>query len=207
MPFVLLNNIPRFRDQLTRYKNRSEAIFEIRNTIGNSIPTPKEGTWENPTRDCAMKRIFFSSIGCNFVKKLPGFEEGFVADLSDLDKYALRTKKQNYASYGCKTYFDYLGNIVKIVEANGDVHEPGSEHWEWAKLKSRTSVFIKAAFRHFGELHYMWVSDISILLQEHCAKYTYILLINFYTLAFLQIATCKFKGESCVRFATFIFVT
>lgn len=35
------------------------------------------------------------------------------------------------------------------------MYKPGDKYWEWAKLKSRTAAFIKAAFIHLGDLHYV----------------------------------------------------
>jgi hypothetical protein len=153
--FKTINKV-KIRDEITNYRNRGDAIYECRQTVGNNIIEPKEGRWQNPTRDSSMKRIFFSSIGSHFVKRLPGFEKGFVADCTDLDKYNLRNNSHKYETYGCKTFFDELGNIVKIEDTDGVVNTPGTKHWEWAKLKSRSAAFIKAAFIHFGEVHYMW---------------------------------------------------
>jgi hypothetical protein len=64
----------RFLDSLTPFPNRAEEMHSIRQN-------PKEGRWLHPTRDAAMKRVYFSSIGMFFTKKAPGFEQGYVADL------------------------------------------------------------------------------------------------------------------------------
>jgi len=157
--FLALKQL-KFRDTLTPFKNRSDAIHKARLTVGNNLRAPKEGRWMHPTRDAAMKRIYFSSIGMYFIEKAPGFEKGFFADLRELSKYEVRRTeagyKRDYEPFGCKTYFDESGNISKIEDNDGTEYFPGETYWEWAKLKSRTAVFTKAAFLHLGDIHYCW---------------------------------------------------
>ena len=146
-----------FQDTLTRYANRAEGIYDIRQNVGKYIPTPKEGRWVNPTSDASMKRVYFSSIGMFLVEKVPGLEQGYVADVTDISKYEIRENpERKYEPYGCKTYFDENGDIVKIEDLQGEIYTPSSPYWEWAKLKSRTAAFTKAAFIHLGSVHYCW---------------------------------------------------
>ena len=152
--FKLLEKL-KFQDTLTSYENRDAAIYELRQSLQTNIIAPKEGRWDNPTRDHTMKRIFFSCVGMHLIERNKGFEKGYVADMSNLGKYKIRTDKHKYDHYGCKTYFDDDGNIVKIEDLDGSIYRPGDEHWEWAKLKSRTAVFVMAAFIHLGDVHYV----------------------------------------------------
>jgi hypothetical protein len=62
----------------------------------------------------------------------------------------------NYEPFGCKTYFDESGDIVKIEDLDGTMHFPVDTHWEWAKLKSRPAAFTKGSLLHLGDLHYCW---------------------------------------------------
>ena len=153
--FRLLALIP-FRETLTHFRNRSHGIQTVRQKIGKFIPVPKEGRWANPATDVSMKRVYFSSIGSFFVKKAPGFKQGYIADVTDISKYKVRDSEYNYVEYGAKTFFDEEGQILKIEDNDGTTYKPGDKHWEWAKLKSRTAAFTKAAFVHLANVHYCW---------------------------------------------------
>lgn len=153
--FKILALLP-FKDSLTHYANRSHGISDIRQKVGKYIPEPKEGRWANPATDASMKRVYFSSIGNFFVKKAEGFKNGYIADVTDIAKYNVRENEHKYVRYGAKTFFDEEGNIQKIEDNDGTVYKPGDEYWEWAKLKSRTAAFSKAAFVHLAEAHYCW---------------------------------------------------
>lgn len=154
LAFKLLKKL-RFDDRLTKYTNRADGIYKIRKTLQDVVLKPPEGLWPNPTQDEQMKRVFFSSYGMFFLKKLPGFEAGYVADTTDLCKYEHR---KGYEKYGCKTFFDENGQIVKIQEKDNTTYFPGDEDWEWAKIKARTSAFVKAAYIHLTQCHYIWAN-------------------------------------------------
>ena len=154
--FKALNGFVPLADIVTAYKNRAEGIYDIRQVLKNNVATPNEGRWVYPTSDAAMKRVFFSSIGSFFVKKLPGFEAGYVADLTNLCKYKHLDGEVPYENYGCKTFFNENGDVVKVEQQDGTSYFPGDQYWEWAKLKSRTSAFVMAAYLHLAELHYCW---------------------------------------------------
>mmetsp|Transcript_29682 Transcript_29682/g.44973 ORF Transcript_29682/g.44973 Transcript_29682/m.44973 type:complete len:424 (-) Transcript_29682:1242-2513(-) len=153
MIFKILALMP-FQDSLTHYVNRAHGISNIRQKVGKYIPVPKEGRWSNPATDASMKRVYFSSIGNFFVKKAEGFKNGYVADITDIAKYTVRENEHKYVRYGARTFFDEEGNIQKIEDNDGTVYKPGDEYWEWAKLKSRTAAFTKAAFVHLAAAHY-----------------------------------------------------
>lgn len=153
--FNLLALIP-FRETLTHFRNRSHGIQSMRQKIGKHIPEPKEGRWANPATDVSMKRVYFSSVGSFFVKKAPGFKQGYIADVTDISRYKVRDSENNYVRYGAKTFFDEEGQILKIEDNDGTTYKPGDKHWEWAKLKSRTAAFTKAAFVHLADMHSCW---------------------------------------------------
>uniref|UniRef100_A0A7S2UT20 Lipoxygenase domain-containing protein n=1 Tax=Attheya septentrionalis TaxID=420275 RepID=A0A7S2UT20_9STRA len=154
--FVVAQKGFKFMDTLTPQANRTSSIYKIRQAVGTSMETPKEGRWVHPTRDAAMKRIYFSSVGMVFTKKMPGFEQGYVADTTFLARYEVRKGRHAYEPFGCKTFFDESGNIINIEDLDGTIYAPGDKYWEWAKLKSRTAAFTGAAFHHLGDIHYCW---------------------------------------------------
>ena len=148
----LINKLP-FDDRNTPYKSRADGIYKLRRRqLKHCLSEPPEGRWRNPTRDDAMKRVFFSSLGQWFVRKLPD-REGYMADTSWLAGLNYRDK---YEPLGCKTYFDEQGDIVKIEDPDGTIYKPGEAHWEWAKLKSRSSAFTDASLIHLAQYHYVW---------------------------------------------------
>jgi hypothetical protein len=149
--FKLVNALPNY-DKVTRYKNRQEGIFKIRKILKNVLPEPPEGRWINPTRDSAMKRVYFNSIGMHIIEKSG---DGFVSDTTEMCDYKYRTGIP-YEPYGCKTFFDKNGDITEIVEKDGTTYRPDDEFWEWAKFKSRTSAFVKMSMIHVTEAHYIW---------------------------------------------------
>lgn len=155
-----MTQIP-FTDVNTQYENRADGVFEMRKILKNVLPEPPEGRWLNPTRDDAMKRVFFSSLGMHLTRKIEGVDQGFVADTRDLTTYKGVSYKYrpDYEPYGCRTYFDNFGNINKIVDGDdrsSTTYRPGDAYWEWAKLKSRSSAFVKVSLMHLVDAHYRW---------------------------------------------------
>jgi hypothetical protein len=149
----MINKFP-FDSRDTKYKDLPDGIRQIRKILKGNVDEPPEGFWINPTRDAAMKRVYFSSLGMYLIKRLPA-DQGFVSDTTFLTDLEYR---DGYEKLGCYTYFDYAGNIVKIVDGtDGKVYRPtDGDAWEWAKLKSRTSAFSIMSLVHVAEAHVSW---------------------------------------------------
>lgn len=58
----VMNKLP-FADRMTPYRNRADAIYEIRQVLKDVLLEPPEGRWIDPVEDEQMTRVFFQSLG------------------------------------------------------------------------------------------------------------------------------------------------
>lgn len=117
------------------------------------VKSPFEDRWVRPLSDDSIQRVFFSSMGMEFVQKNPE-NGGYVVDLTSLGELKYKTSMENL---GCKVHFDSDGSVTEIENYEDKfVHRPGTKAWEWAKLKARSNIFITASLRHLMAYHLIW---------------------------------------------------
>lgn len=109
-----------------------------------------------------MSRVFFSSLGM-FVT------EGINSDTFDTEKYGSGNRyvanltmlrdleyKDGLENLACQVFFDSDANVTMIENYNGTVYRPRDRHWNWAKQKARSAVFIVASVEHLLYYHLFW---------------------------------------------------
>jgi len=149
----VMNSLLRATDCTVPVTYRSAAINNVRLALTCGVKSPFEDRWIRPLSDESIQRVFFSSLGMEFVQK-NSENGGYVVDLTSLGKLEY---KNNMENLGCKVYFDTNGRVTEI-ENHEDrvVHRPRTETWEWAKLKARSNIFITASLRHLMAYHFIW---------------------------------------------------
>jgi len=158
-PILTFFNKLAFDDDPGFFPNRVVGRAWLAKHTENWWPDPKEGLWRDVTSDQNFRQYCFCNAGTEYIKRISG---KYLVDLDAiLDKPAFAVRDK-WEPYGGKAFFDEKGRPERIeLKVNGvaETHRPGDQHWEYAKLRIRSGLFVVAAGYHLCSGHLRWANE------------------------------------------------
>jgi hypothetical protein len=133
-----LNDVLPRSDPNDRWASAEEASQTLSACFGRALRPVV--LWEDPESDVALQRYVSQGLAAHM---LEANEQGYVVDLSFMDKYEVRS---GFQRYGAVLHLSPALEPVSI-DWGGRTAKPGSDRWEEAKLVFRSSTATAATIR------------------------------------------------------------